>query len=630
MTAPAPRLARLAPTRRRNELLGLGILVVVVIALPFVASPSVLGIAVFAMIFALPAIGLNLLMGLAGQVSLGQAAFFAAGAYAHAILLTRFEIPGPIAAAAGVTAAMLLALLVGVPLLRLHGHHLALATLGLGFIVMILARESDITGRNTGIYGFSRPVVFGVTIDNNALFLWFVAPAVIVAIALAMNLTRSRVGRALSALNDSGIAAESLAVPTFRLRLGVFVLSAGLAGLGGVFYAYHVSLVSPAVSDLHLSVEFLLMAVLGGLGSVWGALLGAVAVEWLGEGLRDIIPALIPGAGGEVQLVGYGLALVVVIIAMPGGVHGFALSVWRWASGLAFRRRGSTQPRTTTQLPTTSPGTSTGAVPTVSAPVPRDEPVLEVLGLTKRYGGVTAVDDVSFTVPAGRIVGLIGPNGAGKTTCFNMISGAISPTAGEVRLLGHQIAARSPHVAAHLGLTRTFQNLQIFTSTDVRGNVYMGRYRLGRAGFLRGLLGLQGVEQRRQHEQADRILDALGLSDVADVAAADLPFGRQRVMEVARALASEPALLLLDEPMAGLSTAERHRLASLLSELRVAGLTTIIVEHDVAQVLALADEVIVLDDGVIISQGSPDHVRHDPAVIAAYLGDGTTDPAVAR
>ncbi|WP_369369806.1 ATP-binding cassette domain-containing protein [Promicromonospora sp. Populi] len=622
MAAQKNPIPLLGPAKRRNEIVGLVVLALAIVVLPFVASPSMLGIVVFAMIFALPAIGLNLLMGLAGQVSLGQAAFFAAGAYTHAILLTRYDVPGPLAAVAGVAVAMLLALLVGVPLLRLHGHYLALATLGLGFIVMILVRENDFTGRNTGIHGFSRPEVFGVSIDNNAFFLWFVAPAVLVALALAMNLTRSRTGRALSALNDSGIAAESLGVPTFRLRLGVFVLSGGLAGLGGVYYAYHVSLVSPAVAELHLSVEFLLMAVLGGLGSVWGALIGAVIVEWLGEGLRDLIPILIPGASGEVQLVGYGLALVLVILAMPGGVHQFLDSLWKRVRSTASRGR----PATAQAAPADDDLADVEL--SVSTPVAPGEIVLEVRGLTKRYGGVVAVDDVSFDVRAGRIIGLIGPNGAGKTTCFNMISGALTPTAGEVRLFGQSIAGKHPHIAARLGLTRTFQNLQVFTSTDVRGNVYMGRYLRGRAGFVRGILGLQGHEQRRQLADADELLRAFGLDDVPQMAAGDLPFGRQRIMEVARALASEPAVLLLDEPMAGLTGAERDRLARLLRSLRTAGLTTILVEHDVGQVLSLADEVIVLDDGVVVSHGTPEHVRHDPAVIAAYLGDtATTEPA---
>ncbi|MGH3706432.1 MAG: branched-chain amino acid ABC transporter permease, partial [Agromyces sp.] len=312
----------------RGTILGVAAFAVVIAIIPFTASSSMMNIAVFSMIFALPAIGLSLLMGLAGQVSLGQAAFFAIGAYTHAILLQKFELPGPVAAAGGVAAAMLAALLIGLPMLRLRGHYLALATLGLGFIVMIAVREWEFTGRTTGIYGYGRPEVFGVPIDNNGLFFWFVAPFVLIGLVLALNLTRSRAGRALSAVNDSELAAESLGVNTYALRVKVFTLSAGFAGLGGVFYAYQVQIVSPQVAEFHVSVELLLMVVLGGLGSVWGAVAGAFLVELLSEGLRDLIPAIIPGATGEVQLIGYGLVLILVIILLPGGLYQVVKSAW--------------------------------------------------------------------------------------------------------------------------------------------------------------------------------------------------------------------------------------------------------------------------------------------------------------
>ena len=611
----------------RSTIIGVAVLAIVILIVPFTASSALMNIAVFSMIFALPAIGLSLLMGLAGQVSLGQAAFFAIGAYTHAILLQKFEMPGVVAAIGGVVAAMLAALLVGLPMLRLRGHYLALATLGLGFIVMIAVREWEFTGRTTGIYGYGRPEVFGIPIDNNGLFFWFVAPFVLIGLVLALNLTRSRAGRALSAVNDSELAAESLGVNTYALRVKVFTLSAGFAGLGGVFYAYQVQIVSPQVAEFHVSVELLLMVVIGGLGSVWGAIAGAFIVELLSEGLRDLIPAIIPGATGEVQLIGYGLVLILVILLLPGGLYQAVRTAWA-----AIRRRvgpkaadatggapGAASDDAASGAASGSPG-APPSLPAVTTPVPTDERILEVRGLTKRYGGVIAVDDVSFTVPAGRIMGLIGPNGAGKTTCFNMITGAISPTAGTVSFLGEEIQGRKPHVGAARGLTRTFQNLQVFASTDVVGNVYMGRYRKSRAGILRGMLGLQGREQYTHEEIAHDILASMRLGDVAELAAGDLPFGRQRMMEVGRALAAEPAVLLLDEPMAGLSGMEREMLAGLLRRLRDAGLTIVLVEHDVAQVMALADSVAVLDDGVLIAHGDPATVRNDPAVIVAYLG----------
>lgn len=621
---------------RRDLWLGITALVLALIAVPFASSSQLLSIAVFAAIYALPAIGLSLLMGLAGQVSLGQAAFFAIAAYTHAILLEKFGLPDLVAAVAAIAMAMLVALLVGLPLLRLRGHFLAIATLGLGFIVVIVAREWDFTGRTTGIYGFDRPTVLGVPIDNNGYFFYFVAPFLVLAMVLALNLTRSRAGRALSAVNDSELAAESLGVGTYVLRLKVFVLSAAFAGLGGIFYAYHVRVVSPQVAEFHLSVEFLLMVVLGGLGSVWGALFGAFIVELLSEGLRAVIPMLIPGASGQVQLIGYGAVLILVILVLPGGLVGAV-------QGLVARARGGwrKKPRPaaaladpppptrafSAQLPSDAAAAIDDAVdaaaallPAMSTPLPTGETILRLDGLTKRYGGVVAVDGVTLEIPAGRITGLIGPNGAGKTTCFNMISGAIAPTSGTVTFLGREIQGRKPHVAARDGLTRTFQNLQVFASTDVIGNVYMGRYRLGAAGVLRGMLGVQGAEQRGHREVARTILDALRLGDVESTPAADLPFGRQRMMEVCRALALEPAVLLLDEPMAGLSGLEREVLAELLRTLRDAGLTIVLVEHDVAQVMSLADRVAVLDDGVLIALGDPEQVRNDPKVITAYLG----------
>lgn len=622
-------------SRNRGQLIGLALLVVAILILPFVANTVVMNIAVFAAIYALPAIGLSLLMGLGGQVSLGQASFFAIGAYVHAICLTKFGFDGILSAVLGIAAAMLVALLVGLPLLRLRGHFLAVATLGLGFILLIAVRESDFTGGTNGIYGIQRPDVFGLAIDNNGYSFWLVAPFVVIALILALNLTRSRAGRALSAVNNSEVAAESLGVDTYRLRLKTFVLSAGFAGLGGVFYAYQVRIVTPDVTAFHISVEFLLMVVIGGLGSVWGAIAGAVIVEVLKEGLRDVIPMIIPGATGEVQLIGYGLVLVLVIVLLPGGL----VQVFRSVAARIRRTPKAAAPPPVPDDP--EPDTAAfsiahtgedaeaaieeaeeelGELPAVSTPVGRGEVLLELAGLTKRYGGVVAVDEVSLQVRSGEITGLIGPNGAGKTTCFNMISGAIEPTSGTVVFRDQEIQGRKPHVGAQLGLTRTFQNLQIFTSTDVLGNVYMGRYRTGRAGFLRGMLGLQQREQHAQLETANSILDSMRLQEFAETPAGDLPFGRQRMMEVCRALALEPALLLLDEPMAGLSGHERDLLAALLRRLRDAGLTIVIVEHDVAQVMALADRVAVLDDGKLIAHGAPAEVQSDPAVIAAYLG----------
>ena len=249
--------------------------------------------------------------------------------------------------------------------------------------------------------------------------------------------------------------------------------------------------------------------------------------------------------------------------------------------------------------------------------------------LTKRYGGVTALDHVDLDVAAGEIVALIGPNGAGKTTAFNIISG-VPPTSGTVTLRGREVQGQRPHVAASLGATRTFQNLQVFSSATVLGNVKVARHLRSRAGILRGLAGLARREERSVDAAAREALDALGLAEHADRPVADLPFGMQRQVEIARALALGPALVMLDEPMAGLSGPERTSLSELLREASRAGVAVLIVEHDVEAVLALADRVAVLDDGRLIAIGGPDEIRNDPAVIAAYLGVAAEDENLVR
>ncbi|MDN5789275.1 MAG: ABC transporter ATP-binding protein, partial [Micrococcales bacterium] len=247
-------------------------------------------------------------------------------------------------------------------------------------------------------------------------------------------------------------------------------------------------------------------------------------------------------------------------------------------------------------------------------------PVLRVRGLTKRYGGVTAVSNVDLDVRSGEILGLIGPNGAGKTTCFNMISGVLAPTAGSVEVRGQRVEGRRPHVIAKLGATRTFQNLQVFGSTTVLGNVAVARHLRSHAGLLRGLLSLAPREERDIERGARAAVAAMGLEDDTDRPVKDLSFGRQRQVEVARALAMSPMLLMLDEPMAGLSGPERDELSALLRLTREAGIAVVLVEHDVDAVMALADRIAVLDDGTLIAEGAPDDVRQHPAVIAAYLG----------
>jgi len=622
------------PGPRVRRWLRFALLALALVAFPIVAPASAVDLGVYALIYGLAAIGLSLLMGLAGQVSLGHAAFFAVGAYSQAILVTKAGWPLLPAALVSVLAAMVVALLVGLPLLRLRGHFLALATLGLGIIVAVVVRELEVTGGTSGLYGIPKPEMGGRLYDSPQEYFWLLTPVVVLGLLLADNLVRSRTGRALGAVNDSEVAAECLGVDTFALRLRVFVLAAGYAGLAGVFYAHWLAVVSPEASGFELSVEMLLMVVLGGLGSVWGALIGAVAVQLLDEGSQDLITRVLPGASGEVQLIAFGVVLVLLIILAPGGI----VQIWR-----RITDRWTPRPTPATAPPDDAPPDDAGpavrpvdagaglATLLAGADVPtRGTTVLEVGGLTKRYGGVTALDGLDLSVRAGEILALIGPNGAGKTTAFNIISGVLAPTAGTVTLRGTHVQGKRPHAVAALGATRTFQNLQVFASATVLGNVKVARHLRSRAGVLRGMTGLASSEERDIDAAARAALAALGLEGDADRTVSDLPFGRQRQVEVARALALAPALLLLDEPMAGLSGPERTALAGLLRQAGAAGIAVLLVEHDVDAVMALADRVAVLEDGRLIALAEPEVVRADPAVIAAYLGTDAADEELVR
>ena len=618
---------------RAGDLAGLAVLVLVLAAFPLVAPVSWVNVGVYALIYSIAAIGLTLLMGLAGQVSLGQASFFAIGAYGQAILVTRYQWPELVSAVTAVALAAAAALVLGLVLLRLRGHYLALATLGLGIIITVVANESEFTGGTSGIFGIPKPEFGGRTYDSANEYFWLLVPFVVVALLLARNIAQSRTGRALGAVNDSEVAAETLGVDTFRLRLKVFVLSGAYAAVAGVFFAHWLAVVNSNAANFPLSVKFLLMSVLGGLASVWGAVIGAFLVEFLDESMKTLIPQLVPGATGEVQLIGFGIVLVLLVILLPGGLHqaaGLAVRAVRGRAGPSATgapRRVGVSPRGMARADTPSGGddampgdAQTALLAREGRPAPGST-LLEVRGLSKRFGGVLAVDDVDFDAAAGEIVALIGPNGAGKTTCFNMISGVLAPTAGTVSVAGQRTEGRRPHVFAQARATRTFQNLQVFGSSSVLGNVMVGRHLRSRRGMLASALAVPAIAEEREIASRSReILELVGLAADADRPARDLPFGRQRIMEVARALALEPDLLLLDEPMAGLSGLERRDLARLLRRLRAGGMAIVIVEHDMETVLSLADRVVVLDDGRRIALGTPQEIRSDPAVIAAYLG----------
>jgi branched-chain amino acid transport system permease protein len=554
----------------------------------------------YAAIFAIAAIGLSLLMGNVNQISLGQAGFFGIGAYAVAALTTSWNLAPwlswPLATLIGVTLATLVGLALGFIALRFRGHYLAMATLAFGLICVGIFHETKFLGGAIGIQDIPFPRFGALTISGYPAY-WFAWILALGSALLTLNLLRGRSGRAFEAIRNDELAAEVLGVPTRRYKIFAFAYAGALAGLAGAIYAAFLGIVVPDAVSVALSVSFLLMVVLGGSGGVSGALIGAAFLGFLDisghqfENTREVV---------------YGLLVILVVIAAPGGAFGLVRSRFRPAK-LAPRPEAA---RALAALPL-----ATITPPAAGAP-------LAVSHVTKRFGGLVAVNDVSFALTRGTLTSLIGPNGAGKTTLFNAISGIGTLTEGRVEIAGIDVTGWQPHRVAALGVGRTFQNARLFGEMTVLENVVAGAFRTERTTFGADLLALPSSRrsEREATERARDTLARLGLEPIASTYAKDLAFGDRRRVELARATASDPWLLLVDEPAAGLNASERGALTADLLKLRDAGMTLLLIEHDMRLVMAISERVMVLKFGTMIADGNAATVRNDPGVVAAYLG----------
>jgi branched-chain amino acid transport system permease protein len=391
-----------------------------------------------------------------------------------------------------------------------------------------------------------------------------------------------------------------MGVATLRYKVQAFVIAALYASLSGWLFAHYQRSVSPSPFGLQMGIEYLFMAVLGGVGLVGGAFVGAAAVKIAEDQLQNWLPALL-GTSGPVELVVFGMVLILVLQVAPQGL---------WS--LVTRRLPARR-----QDP--SRWTGARALPKATPPA-HGETVLSVQKARKQFGGLVAVNDVSFDVRAGEIVGLIGPNGAGKSTLFNLITGVQPLTGGRVDYRGRRVDGQSSRAIARLGLSRTFQHVRMIPDMSVLENVALGAHKRGRAGVLRAMLGLDRRDEHRLLAEAWQQLDRIGMAALANEPAGNLALGQQRLMEIARALCTDPALLLLDEPAAGLRLKEKQALGAVLSQLRGEGMSLLLVEHDMDFVMTLTDRIVVVEFGTKLTEGTPDAVREDPAVRAAYLG----------
>jgi len=574
-------------------------------------------------LYSLVAAGLVLLTGVGGMTSFGQAAFVAIGAYATAWMCTA---PAANAALAGivppalmpwlglalgivVTAAIAWAL--GAITVKLSGHYLPLGTIAWGLSLYYLFGNLEFLGGQTGLTGIPALSVAGYSFATPRALGPVIWAVLLLALWALHNLLDSREGRAIRSLKSGRVMAESMGVNTAHYRVKVFVLAALLAAVSGWLYAHMQRFVNPTPFNLNIGIEYLFMAVVGGAGYLWGAVLGATLITLLKEQLQDILPKLL-GTSGNFEVVVFGLLMLFVL-------QRFSEGLWPWLARLGERfLQPDPAPRARTAAPL-----ATRTLPAAG------EMLLEADRVTKRFGGLVANDAVSMSLRAGEVHALIGPNGAGKSTFFNMISGVDDPTEGQVRLLGQDMRGLPSRDFAARGLGRTFQHVRLLGNRSVLENVALGAHRRGRRGWLAAMLRLDRAEEAALLAEARRQIERCGLAAHADTPAASLALGQQRVVEIARALAGQPAALLLDEPAAGLRHLEKQALATLLRQLREQGLGILVVEHDMEFVMNLADRITVLEFGTVIAAGTPLEVQNDPRVLDAYLGGGDDlDPPV--
>ncbi|BBK30020.1 amino acid/amide ABC transporter membrane protein 2 (HAAT family) /amino acid/amide ABC transporter ATP-binding protein 1 (HAAT family) [Stella humosa] len=546
-------------------------------------------------IYALLGIGYQFVFGLAGAFSLAQGAFFGVGAYVAALATLQWDWTGSFTLPAAVLVALALATVVAVPVLRLSTHYFALATLGIAQVLLVLAIGwIDLTGGSNGLAGI-RPLSFaGAQLEGWSAMVAVWCIAALAGLAL-YQIRRSLIGLAFNVLRTDPYAAVAAGVRSERLRFWAFLASAGLAGLAGALQVHTIGVVSPEVLDFDIMVRCLVICVVGGVARTSGAIIGAFLVV--------LAPELFQVLEGY-RLLAFGALLLLAILFFPEGIVG----------GLeALRARWFGRPRFTQKLPTLrAPGRSLLAT---------TRPVLGLERVSKNFGGVVAMESVTLKVGRGEIFGLIGPNGSGKSTLVDVVTGLTPADEGRVIVSGEDMTGRSATRLAQRGVARTFQTVHLHPQLTVLDNVAVARIGDLPGGLLGTLLAI-GAEGRlrRARAEAVAILDALGLGGDALRPAGSLPPGAQRRLELARALARNPELILLDEPAAGLSEPEQAYLAERLRVFKTRGLAMVIVDHNLGFLLGLADRVACLDQGRLVSIGTPDQIRRDPAVIAAYIG----------
>jgi len=588
----------------------------VLLVVGLVAPSGVLPALSITLAFVPAALGLALLLGHAGQLSLGQGALVGVGAYSTAVLVARFGVDHLLAVvlAAVITVAVAA---VASPVLRLQGLTFALATLALGFVLVTLyGNANEWTGGPSGFSntGYRIPyfTVFGFSFASQLQRYLILVGVALLAYVLCRNVLRGRSGVAYAAIATDEEAAQAMGIPTYRVKAGLWLLSASLCSLSGSMFVFYSRFAAPDQFDLSLSALLVASVIAGGQAS----LLGPVAALVLISVPAEVVPAL-----DQYAVLLFGVIIILVLSFVPDGLHG---AVRRLQSLIAARgREGSPEP-------VVAPATPADADLTAGADEPGTEdalePTLVARDVSVEFGGLRAVDGAHLDVRPSEILGLIGPNGAGKTTMVNAMTGLVRPSQGQVVFRGEPITSLPAHVRAGRGLRRTFQNVRLVDRLDVLQNIRLGAYTAGQAGMLSSILALP--RYRRDRRTLDGLamaaLEEVGLQKYRAVPAASLPAGVRRRLEVARAIPTQPAVVILDEPAAGLNDVETSQLEAVVRDIAASGAAVVIIEHDLQLVMRLCHRIVVMHKGQVLAEGTPIEVRENPEVREAYLGPDFT------